>query len=1307
MSCNTTDASAELPASAKRARKALSREHVENLLQTDDCWPILKNYFERNGFVGHHIASFNRFLESSAQKIISDQPDMEIVLEPPESHGNAEQRESDTESDADCDDKPEKESNTAQFVPTTYILQYGQIHIKLPHTKEADGTLTKLMPAEARLRSLTYAVSLYVDTTLVTIHNRGTPEETRTEQLESHILLGSIPTMVRSRFCHLHAMTDSQRIAAKECPYDEGGYFIVNGHEKIIFGQMKVPTNPIYVYPTKRNHAYVHLAQMRSIGAHTNRSSASSLRVGCTRGAGRIEVLIPQLQQPIPIVIMFRALGIVQVDDMVRLIVGGLDFARDEASSERLDALLRAALEPSLAEQHLVRNPKIALDYIGKRAAIALGTQQKRIESARQIIEREFMPHLSGRADQSGIDETLDKACHLGIMVQRLLLVAVGEIEADDRENIGDTRIEVECTLLESLFKQIMRQIFGDIGKSVYGSIAKRKPVHFAIAVKPNVLTGRMRKAFATGQWGVQRPGAATVRSGVAQSLNRHSLASTQAFSRRIDNPLPRETKLSKPRQLHNTHYGSMCPSETPEGGPCGLSKNLGISTTTTTEEDPTQIIELLFESGVVPLVVPDPGNPRYARIVSVDNTRVLVNGRCVGTTHRAEELVAILRAGRRSNNVLSFQTSVVHVPQESQVRIYTDADRCIRPLYVVDAATGALALTRKHLEDTLRTHPSTVWDALLADGVLEYLSVEETRNAIIAERVEDVHNNTTNTIYTHCEIHPSLLLGISASLIPFANHNQSPRITYQCAMGIQSVSAPQCNTHLRMDASKHVLHYAQEPLVNTRIAEMAKQKEQPTGINVVVAIMCYTGFNQEDSILMSQSAIDRGLFRSTFFRTYQDREKVDSKATGKRNAMLLASKDAEKQERNEMGMEVQAGIDNATSVSGSKRNRVDDCADGTASPCEPSVDDDSARASGTDVCLQEQFCRPDAHDCRGTQDRDYSHIGEDGMPMLGSFVSGNDVLIGKVSNMIQYRGKNKDDSGEKADEVLRRDSSMQLRATEKGHIDRVMLTNAIDGARMAKVRVRNERIPMIGDKFSSRHGQKGTVGMTFNQADMPFNPETGMSPDIIINPHAIPSRMTIGQLIECLLGKSAAMFGEIGDGTSFGNLTVAEIGDALHAAGFQRHGKEQLYSGFTGEPLETLVFMGPTYYQRLKHMSADKSHARARGPKTSLTRQPVEGRGRDGGLRFGEMERDCAAAHGASQFTADRLQYCSDNFPAPICRECGLLAIANAREGTVYCQRCERNDTVDIVEVPYAQKLLTQEMMSMGIASRYVLPKK
>ena len=613
----------------------------------------------------------------------------------------------------------------------------------------------------------------------------------------------------------------------------------------------------------------------------------------------------------------------------------------------------------------------------------------------------------------------------------------------------------------------------------------------------------------------------------------------------------------------------------------------------------------------------------------SNDFSKIFINGDWYGIIKNPEKIVNDLRNKRRQG-ILNIFVSISWNRMENIIYIHTDEGRMVRPLYMVE--NNKLRLTKKIIQ-LLENQKINFQDLLIGNehfkfkNIIEMLDVEEVNNCLISlnnKKLENCNSKLIHYQYTHCEIEPSLMLGILASAIPFCDHNQSPRNTYQSAMGKQAMGLYTTNFKERLDTLAHVLYYPQQPIVNNKLMKMLPSNNMPAGINVVVAIASHTGYNQEDSVIMNQSAIDRGLFMSTFYRTYKDDEK-------------------------------------------------------------------RSHSSGED----ERFMKPIRENTIGMKYGNYTKLNDNGFIEKDVKVEGNDVIIGKIIPI--------KDNYNMETKLKFRDNSTLLRANESGYIDQVYTSRNSDGYRFCKVKVRSQRIPKVGDKFSSRHGQKGTIGMTYRQEDMPFS-KNGITPDIIMNPHAVPSRMTIGQLIECLLGKATTNLGQYGDGTPFNKLDIKDIGNILEDhCGFYKYGNEVLYDPKTGKQLNTAIFIGPTYYQRLKHMVEDKIHSRSHGPNVIMTRQPSEGRSRDGGLRFGEMEKDCMVAHGTSSFVKETLLERSDNFRVFSCKTCGGVASVNRKKKIYFCKNCNNSCDFSELRIPYACKLLLQELESMNISPKFL----
>lgn len=1052
---------------------------------TDGIWRALEMHWSKDGLVAHQLQSYNHFIETLLPHIVSENSDVTTM------------------------------SSDGQHA---FYVQFTNPCVLRPTIKEADGFERPIMPHAARYRGVSYTSSVVVDICQEKVTRTATPTRVW-RRVYREVVLCRLPVMVCSSVCYLS--DPSQR--GEECFYDRGGYFIINGHEKCLVAQEKLRTNYAYVFPAKANTRYSHVCEVRSCHELKMRST-STLYMSTTRPLGGgipdIVITLPFLDTVLPLPVIFKVLGACTRDE-------AMQYISCDGSAE-MEAIVRSVFD---SDPHHSSTPAEMFEWIGREATHE-NTRERRNRFTEHIISNELLPHMGLRLDENCSKR---KLFFLGSMVRKLLLVHLGLRAVDDRDSYANKRVDAAGTLMSLLMRQLFRNYLKTISVSQHRLVesGKIETCMFGDIMTDKRITSGFKYAFATGNWGVHKNGI-NAQNGVAQMMSRMSILSSMSNLRRLNTPISREGKSPKPRQLHPTSYGIVCPCETPEGGGCGLVKNLALSAHVRIGCFSTPIAQMILrdlQPKVVPLLLSD------AHIRN-DAVHVHVNGVIIAmsSVKDAPLLADNLRKMRRRRS-LPFDTSITL--HDRALHIATDPGGLCRPLIIasekhriLDVLTGAASY-------------ESTWDALLSQGIVEMIDKDEERTMTVAMRISSLFE-PGGEAYTHAELSPALMLGICGSLIPFSDHNQSPRNTYQSAMGKQATGVFVTNWMRRMDAISHVLMYPQKQLVTTRVEQCLRTNAIPSGETLFVCILAYGGYNQEDSVIMNEASVQRGALRSVIQRCFKDEEK----------------------------------------------------------------------AVGAD---SEQFCIPTAQaDCAGLRTANYDKLSSEGAVLPGVRVTANDVLIGKVISTADVAEANE------SRKVVKRDRSTILRHGEDSVVDAVVTSRSKDGHRSVRIRTRSTRIPQIGDKVSSRHGQKGVIGDLMPEEDMPFDPETGMRPDVIVNPHAIPSRMTIGQMVESLLGLLCCAEGRIGDGTPFQGLSIEGIADELEKAGMQRYGNRILVNGQTGERMASMVFLAPTYYQRLKHMTVDKMHARSRGPVQILTRQPVEGRSREGGLRFGEMERDC-----------------------------------------------------------------------------------
>jgi len=1172
----------------------------KNDKSTYDPWPILESYFEGQHLarcVRHQIESYNFFVTNQIQGTIDMFNPVTIRSE--------------------HDYIPEFKKYSLEL-----ILSFDNFHLYRPSIHENNGATKLMFPQEARLRNFTYASAMTLDLNIKIIKRHGKELE-MTETIHKKIPkihIGKMPIMLKSTICVLNQYNHLDTKITGECSVDAGGYFIINGSEKTVIPQERAAENKVYCFNIqKNNNKWSWLAEIKSI---PDFKCISPKQISITissrnNGFGHpLYIQIPRIKQPISLFIVFRAWGIISDEEICDIII--LDKTDDKMKK------MLYGLKASIFDSNKYLTQEDCLTHITSNAMYTPLNMEKE-EGARKkreftvnVIENDLFPHCKTKTQ---------KIYFLGFMVNKLLKTSFGWLDVDDRDSYVNKRIDLAGTLLNNLFRNYFNKLVKDMSKQVVKEINngswRSSEDYLGIINKTNIykiiksttIENGIKRALATGDFGIKNTNSNKV--GVAQVLNRLTYVSSLSHSRRINTPIDKSGKLIPPRKLHNSQWGYICPAESPEGAPIGVVKNLSYMAHITIRSNS----DILYE-----LSEPFINNLENFKASELFNkVKILINGCWLGITDDPEKYYNFMKT-KKYQGILNIYTSIVFDYRKKEIRVCNDAGRATRPLLKVK--NNKLLITG----DTIKQlqEKSITWDDLFTDhyqesSLVEYIDPEEQNYSMISMTPKDLSKQEGKYIYnnySHCEIHPSTIFGLLASCIPYPDHNQSPRNTYQCAMGKQAMGVYVTNYTLRMDKTAYVLSYPSRPLVDTRVMNFVKLNKIPSGSVVIVAIMTYSGYNQEDSVIFNQDALDRGLFSATLYHTEKDEDKK---------------------------------------IHGDEEIR----------------------------------CKPDISKTKGMKFGNYKKLNNKGLVPENTLIENKDIILGKIIPI-------KENRNDHTKVIKYSDQSRSYKTHEETYIDKNYVNRNGNGYTFAKVRVRTYRKPVIGDKFSSRHGQKGTIGNTLRHQDMPTTAD-GIVPDIIINPHAIPSRMTIGQLKETLLGKVLLNLGMYGDGTSFTDYPVKDICKLLSKTGYESHGNEVLMNGMTGEQLETSIFIGPAFYQRLKHMVKDKQHSRSHGPMVNLTRQPHEGRARDGGLRFGEMERDCMVSHGCSRFTKGRIYDASDKFVVYSCNKCGLMAVFNDKKNIHHCRTCDNRSDFSRCNIPYACKLLFQELITMNIAPRII----
>jgi len=1095
----------------------------------------------------------------------------------------------------------------------------GKDSKNIKYVSPVDEENAIILPHACRLENKTYAFDIRAD--ILVEYDYG--DEVQSKLFED-ILIGRVPLLLKSSICYLRPMTPEQLYQAGECRFELGGYFIINGQERVLLTQESLGSNMFYAKKTiempsteqtrtrsekelkaaidsaTKENKYQYIAGIYSESEDGSRRAGhllvippenkvmnDPLKISKTSDYAEFStsrlatIRLPGFDNPVPLISVFYALGFTTDQDIYDVILVGV---RERTNYDTLFAQLILSHEKYLASE-MAKQEDQTQD--GNLLFLRRQTRTRSNGAVYTNLYSNLFPHCEPR-NESVAAFYRRKAYLLGHMLRMAMDVALGITPDSDRDHFRFKRLDASGDLCFKEFSRIYKEVGGAMlleldrrvefekqtykGKNLTNLIQEEGIRRFYW--KSYNFLNQFEKSF-KGTWAGE--------SGVAQVLSRFSYLGTIAHLRRVNLKMDKESKQRDPRRLHSSSWGLMCPIDNPDGRSIGMIKSLTLFSKLTTQSSSSDLKDLLMDlpnTRNISVIHPSAWDPLW--------TKVFVNSDLVcAVLDDTETFHATLVRERREGNIDKF-VSLTWDRLENVYLIQSDAGRPCRVIYREGTKL-----------ETIRSAKG--WDSILKH--MDYIDSQEAECLRIS--MEPFHPSQPS------EIHGSTLFSATGSAMPFTDHNQAPRNMFTCQQVKQACSWYNTAFNKRFDTIATHLHTPQQPLCQTwAYPGVLGGGCIPFGENAIVAIAIYGGYNQEDSVLINESALKRGMYDTSYYHSYDHSESILDPAA--QTHTMIAN-------------------------------------------------------VATDPKYRETVNRKDG--------KDYEKLDSDGIIKVGSEVTPDTVLIGMITPK----------SNEAGQVVAFMDISIMPKRGQYGIVDAVYRYTTAEELQGVKIRIVEIREPVLGDKFGSRHGQKGTIGLRIREEDMPATAD-GLRPDLIINPHALPSRMTIGQFLEGMSSKVAVELGTIVDGTAFSTQQrIADTKETLTQLGYHPYGNEILYNGMNGEMMDAEIFMGPTYYQRFKHMVEDKINYRSTGPRTLLTHQPLEGRANDGGLRIGEMERDSLVAHGISSFLNESMMLRSDAHEFLFQPETGLLD-ANP------------DYPVEKLSMPYSMGLFLNEIQSMHI---------
>lgn len=1126
-----------------------------------------------------------------------------------------------------------------------HVVKFKNFHIKRPLLDNESSQMRSLnlqrteplLPEEARNRGLSYCAHIVADV-IVEVYELDTGEPCFAPVTYREMFLFKIPAMLRSKYCH-----SSQQIL-NECWMDDGGYFIINGHVKIFIGQKVQRTNTFFIknhgeltvkkntieeFQTKKINTDLEI-EIRSLRSDEKFRSTSTLYIHLKGKPPTVTVNIPFLKPNMPIIILYRIQDLHDQEKIDDLLWKKEDGTYDEEA--------RKVFSCNYLTEFMTCSMDDLFDTLGKNLKVAPSTSKESFaeKKRRQVklqVQGELLPHIGLKYDD---DTKQKKIIYITKMIQHLMYVYLGRESADNRDFDGLKCVQTCSSILGILVRQQFGIYTRGIKNKIYEKGKKNKQIEISNILNDSI-TRNILRSFNEGGVTSQRDSSSAPPSTVIQICQSINPIGLQSQMQKVSTSLPRDGKYKDLRGVSTTELFTFCPAETPEGQSCGLLQNLSIMAKIRLPiftHFLQEMIEVCFEDyGPFQSIT----NGNFTTALDKSNSLMFCNGEPIAYFPK-ESKDFILESSRfyKRHSKLPFFCSITQ--SRGNIHITNDAGIVCFPLL----KRSELHKIPKCMDDA-KKYGTEIWDEFCRKGIVEFIDATELLECKVAFKQEELETEGKFP-FTHIVPFASCFMGLCAASVPWSNHDQAPRISYQAGMAKQAISIPCTNLDERMDiGSGYSLWYPQIPMAETSIAKATKQNDWPTGENLMIAIAPFGGWSQEDSIIRSKASLERGSGRITHFQTLRTtcKKKPD-----------------------------QEFFENPTFRKG---------------------------------IFETQGCSG----IRGGAN--YSKIGYDGLPELGTIIKNNDVIIGKVSyKFLDEENEQPKNSmkiyndDEMHGKIIKRDKSLVFNCEESEtyYVDKVMLSINTEGNKSVRIKLRSMRMAQDGDKMSSRHGQKGTIGAILSQEDLPFvayGPNAGMVPDAIINVHCINGRMTIGKLMEMLYSSLGLIQGKFPDASPFRDVNAKWAIDEIMKSGYGV--EETMMSGITGEPLKKKWFIGSCFYQFLKHMVLDKITARQRGPRVFLTRQPLDGRANGGGQRLGEMEKDALLSHGAAFVLDDRTRIASDGHTVMVCTKCGHIGENGENdEEDMMCKLCENNEFTTLPTTYCYSKLLIPELATCGI---------